>query len=53
METKINKEKLELIRTIRKHTLFYSVAYLNHQYMVNLRTIARLVEEGVFGGQRQ
>jgi len=47
MKTKINKEKLDLIKKIRKHTLFYSIAYLNNQYMVNLRTLALLCEEGV------
>lgn len=43
----MKKEKLELIKKIRKHTLFYSIAYLNNQYMVNLRTLALLCEEGV------
>lgn len=52
METKVTKEKIELIRKIRKHTLFYSVAYLNHLYMVNLRTLALLCEEGIFGGKQ-
>jgi hypothetical protein len=47
METNLNKEKLDLIRRIRKHTLFYSIAYLKNQYMVNLKTIALLAEEGV------
>jgi len=47
MQIKINKERLELIKTIRKHTLFYSIAYLKNQYTVNLKTIALLVEEGV------
>ena len=47
MQIKINKERLELIKTIRKHTLFYSISYLKNQYMVNLRTIALLAEEGV------
>ncbi len=50
METKINKEKLELIRKIRQHTLFYSITTLNRMYLVNLRTLAILAEEGVFGG---
>jgi hypothetical protein len=47
METKINKEKLNLIRRIRQHTLFYSIATLNRMYTVNLRTLAILCDEGV------
>jgi hypothetical protein len=52
METKLNKEKLDLIKRIRKQTLFYSIAYLKNQYVVNLRTIAALAEEGIFGGSQ-
>jgi len=47
METYTNKTRLELIRLIRQHTLFYSVATLNKMYMVNLRTLAILCDEGV------
>jgi len=47
METYTNKSKLELIRFIRQHTLFYSVATLNRMFVVNLRTLAILCDEGV------
>jgi hypothetical protein len=47
MQTKINKTRLELIREIRQHTLFYSIATLNRMYMVNLRMLAVLCDEGV------
>ena len=41
-------EKLELIKRIRAQTLCYSIRYLSNMYMVNLRTLAILCEEGVF-----
>jgi len=53
METYTNKTRLELIRKIRQHTLWYSIATLNRMYTVNLRTLAILCDEGVFGGNEQ
>lgn len=44
METKVTKEKIELIRRIRKHTLDYGVASLNQRNMVDLIVLALLHE---------
>ena len=44
MKTKINKEKIELIRRIRRHTLDYGIASLNQRNMVDLVVLALLHE---------
>lgn len=44
MKTKVNKEKIELIRRIRKNTLDYGIASLNQRNMVDLIILALLYE---------
>ena len=44
MQTKINKEKLDLIRRIRKNTLDYGIASLNQRSLVDLTVLALIYE---------